>query len=607
MSAPSATPQPAATDWAAGTGPEPRHPSVDDVVTGLLDRVTGGGPLQDRQGPPRTLHLAASLLAFLRDVVASDTDAGRSLERRIVTDRLLRTEADRDQNVYLGRLFTRYLTNAVPDLIFLPASVAEVQGALRWARQERVPVSIRGAASTAMGGAVPNDGGLTLDLARLDQLDVDEAAEVCVVGAGVRLRHLHRRLAQHGLALPVYPSNLGATFAGWLVTGGLGYNAFGLGGAVDVVRAAELVLPNGDLVRLHADGRLDVPGDGRGHREVASDQAEAWFGERGLEPFGLRDLAGSEGQLGVVVRLVIAVGRRVRLSAVTLAFDTVADAVAAADHIRRQADRRLPRPANLKLVYGSHLELTRSIWADDERAWRRLPSQLSSGADMPWTQVLGPRELAPPRESAAPQVGDDAAKAPGALLLVDFLGVSTARAFMAAVTELPGAPRVLADESVRLAAERFRPQAAKRFGPGMLAAEIELPAAAVGPYLHDADALTRRAGLRLDPEVYYVRGDRALVIAGYLTDHRSFSFQLDLLLAPALLDLAVRRHGGRPYVIGRWQAPFVQDRLGAGGARLRSLKAALDPDELVSRGVLLGFRLRTPLGQIGRASCRERV
>ena len=108
-----------------------------------------------------------------------------------MTNDALRGEADRDQNVYFGKLFTRTLTRAVPDLIFQPVSLAECARRAGWGREQNVPVTLRGAASTAMGGAVPNDGGLTLDLSRLDSIDIEPGAGVCVVGAGARLRTIH--------------------------------------------------------------------------------------------------------------------------------------------------------------------------------------------------------------------------------------------------------------------------------------------------------------------------------------------------------------------------------------------------------------------------------
>ena len=104
-----------------------------------------GRPVGEREAPPRTRELATSLLEALQAVPDSEA-ATRTLPARIVTDGVVRGEADRDQNVYLGRFFTRSLTRAVPDLIFQPASAVEAACALRWGRERGVPVTLRGAA-----------------------------------------------------------------------------------------------------------------------------------------------------------------------------------------------------------------------------------------------------------------------------------------------------------------------------------------------------------------------------------------------------------------------------------------------------------------------------
>jgi len=543
-----------------------------------------GAALEERDAPRRTRELAASLCAAIAELGEADA-ARRTLRERIVTDAFLRSEADRDQNVYLGSLFTRRLTRAVPDLIFQPVNAAEAACALRWAREHGVPVALRGAASTAMGGSVPNDGGLTLDASRLDGIDVDAADGVCVVGAGVRLRAVHARLAQEGLALKTYPSNLGGTLAGWFVTGGIGMNAFGRGRALDGVRAADVLLPSGEHVRFHDDGRLDVP-DGARRKTLAAAEAPAWFRERETEPIALADLAGSEGIFGLLLHLTVRIEPRCEIGAFLLSFETEADALAATEWVRSGARHRFPPPANLKLLSGSHLHHTREVWRDeDARGWRARPGALATDESLPWTRIAGPRELgaeiSPDREHA------------GAYLFVDFLGLDAARTFASALGECPGRPIALDDESVRFARERFRPQQTKRLGPGLLAAEILMPAAEVPRFLPRAASLVRNAGNDLDAEVYYVGDGGALVIAAYLIDHRSGAYAVDLALAPALLDLAMRDHHGKPYVLGRWQAAYAGRKFGADGlARRARVKRALDPDALVNRGVLLGLRLR---------------
>ncbi len=533
---------------------------------------------------------------MLQAAVGDDAAAAPTLRERIITDAFLRSEADRDQNVYLGKLFTRQLTKAVPDIIFQPVSLTEASAALRWARASSVPVTLRGAASTAMGGAVPNDAGLTLDLTRLDQIDVDAAANVVVVGAGARMRSIHGQLARQGMALKVYPSNLGGTLVGWFVTGGIGMNAYVHGRALGSVRAADVLLPAGEHVRFHDDGRLDVPDGDHRHRTVAVGETDAWFVEQGYRPMTLADLAGSEGVLGMVLRLTVAVEPLPEIGAFLLAFNGREAALEAAAWLEQAIGGRFAAPANVKLLSESHLHHIRKVWEDeDAREWHTHPGKLSSGEGLPWSRIVGPAEL-------GARVTLKLERA-GAYLFVDFLDLTAARGFAGMVGLCPGAPRVLPGESVRFAAERFRPMQTKRLGPGLLAAEIVMPAADVPAFLPAAEKLARGAGRDLDTEVYYLADGSALVIAAYLVDHRSGAFAVDLVLAPALLDLAMKRYHGKPYVLGRWQSAWFARKFGVEeAARLTTLKQTLDPTSLLSRGVLFGLRLHGPLGALTAAS-----
>ncbi len=567
--------------------PDKRAAAARAAVPDLNFFFDDGEPLPRRQAPSRTLQQAQSLFEALKQ--DSGRDGERTLEQRIITDGFLRSECDRDQNVYLGKLFTRTLTHAVPDLIFQPANTSEVGAALRWALVDLVPVTVRGAASTALGGAVPADAGLVLDLSRLDPIEIDAADGSVVVGAGVRFRTLHEKLREHGLALPAYPSNLGGTYAGWYMTGGIGMNAFGKGRAADHVRAADLVLLRGEHVRFHADGRLDVP-EGLRRRTLAPGQSDGWFLAHGYAPLKLSDLPGSEGQLGVLTQLTLAVERLPDLAAFLLAFERASDAHAAVEWLKQRVAEGLEPPANLKLLSASHLEEVRQVWREeDAKPWRERPAALSSDAHLPWRNVLAPSHFGVRAAEDFPS-GE-------AYLFVDFLSEQGGRAFAAALASCPGAPRAAGQESARFARDRFRPQQVKRLGPGLLAAEIVLPAANVPAFLPEAERLAHRAGLELDAEVYYLADGAALALAAFLVDHRRGSFALELPLAPALLDLVMERHGGRPYVLGRWQAGYFRRKFpGKEAKRLRSLKHGLDSRRILNRGAFFDMGLRGPLG-----------
>jgi FAD/FMN-containing dehydrogenase/ferredoxin len=583
----------------AALGHDRRPGVMQEAVKDLHAFFDDARPLESRDAPGPTRAFARALHdAVSRAVDSAGRPASASLAERIVTDAFLRAEADRDQNVYLGKLFTRTLTNAVPDLIFQPVDLLEAAAALRWAREAAVPVTLRGAASTAMGGAVPHDGGLTLDVSRLDAIEPDLEDGTCVLGAGARLRTVHERLARDGKALRVYPSNLGGTFAGWFVTGGIGMNAYAGGRALDSVVAADVVLPDGAHVRFHREGRVDVP-ETDGHRRLEREEAEKWFAERGQRAIALEDLAGSEGVLGLILALTVEIESLPSIGAFLLEFDRRDDALAAIEWLAAAVGEGLPAPGNVKLLSASHMHHVRRVWRDEAaREWRSQPGALSGGGNLPWTRVAGPAELG--AQAGAPEAiarEDDHHGA--AYLFVDFLSLEAARSFASRVGGCPGAPRLDDSESRRFGAERFKPQQSKRLGPGLLAAEILMPASRVPGFLPAAEQLARRAGLDLDAEVYYLADRSALVIAAYLTDHRRGGFMLDLLLAPALLDLAMSAYEGKPYVLGRWQAAWFARKFGdAGAARLRGVKRALDPGTLLNRGVLFGLDLRGPLGAI---------
>src|SRR5262245_56989499 len=85
--------------------PEARATLVHERIPDLHFFFDEDRPLLERRAPRRTLDLAQSLLAALK--APDHGPAERAIELRIVTDARLREEADRDQNVYLGQLFTR--------------------------------------------------------------------------------------------------------------------------------------------------------------------------------------------------------------------------------------------------------------------------------------------------------------------------------------------------------------------------------------------------------------------------------------------------------------------------------------------------------------------
>jgi FAD/FMN-containing dehydrogenase len=144
----------------------------------------------------------------------------------------------------LAGLFTR------PLALVEPTSVAELAALVRAAAAAGVTLVARGGGSGLMGGAAVMSKAVVLDLRRLDAVTV--LPEACLVraGAGATLARVDEALAAHGLMLGHDPWTVHvATVGGALSTAGLGYLGARAGGIAAQLRALEVVLADGSIVR----------------------------------------------------------------------------------------------------------------------------------------------------------------------------------------------------------------------------------------------------------------------------------------------------------------------------------------------------------------------
>lgn len=129
-----------------------------------------------------------------------------------------------------------------PAAVIRAASVDDVRGALRYASAERLDVMIRGGGHSAWGG-VP--GGLTLDIAALDAVEV-EGARVRV-GGGAQWGAVAHALLEHGLGLSS-GDTASVGVGGLTLGGGIGWMVRAWGLACDQLVGAQLVTARGDVV-----------------------------------------------------------------------------------------------------------------------------------------------------------------------------------------------------------------------------------------------------------------------------------------------------------------------------------------------------------------------
>ncbi len=125
---------------------------------------------------------------------------------------------------------TGSLFQTLPDFIVQPATVEQVRRVLAFARERKIPVVPRGAASWGFGGVVPTRGGIVIDLSPFRRiLALDVPGKTVTVEAGARWGDIDIMARKEGLCLQTYPSSKFSTVGGWVSTGGYGINSFKYG------------------------------------------------------------------------------------------------------------------------------------------------------------------------------------------------------------------------------------------------------------------------------------------------------------------------------------------------------------------------------------------
>jgi D-lactate dehydrogenase (cytochrome) len=194
-----------------------------------------------------------------------------------------------------------------PDAVVWPGSAAEVAAVLQLATAHATPVTAWGAGTGLEGNAIPAQGGLTLDLRRLNRI-VDVHAEdfQVTVQPGVLYKDMNRELARYGLFFAPDPG-ANASIGGMIANNAAGTRTVRYGATRDNVLALKVALADGTLLRTGSRAVKQSAGYDLTHLFV-----------------------GSEGTLGVIVEATLKLAPLPEhFSAVTAAFPSVEAAAAA--------------------------------------------------------------------------------------------------------------------------------------------------------------------------------------------------------------------------------------------------------------------------------------
>lgn len=196
---------------------------------------------------------------------------------------------DSERVIFNTNIEEKYLSDTLGRLrgraeaLVFPESTKEVSDIMKYAFEHGIPVTPRGAGTNLVGSTVPADGGIVLDLSRMNRvLEIDKETFTATVEPGVVLEDFQKLVESEGLFYPPDPGEKTATIGGNISTNAGGMRAVKYGVTRDYVRGLEVVLADGSVAELGGKVVKDSSGLSLKHLMI-----------------------GSEGTLGIITKAIV--------------------------------------------------------------------------------------------------------------------------------------------------------------------------------------------------------------------------------------------------------------------------------------------------------------
>ena len=160
------------------------------------------------------------------------------------------TDYDRARTLFYGGMDRR------PVVIIRVRDAEEVARVLSLARETGLPLAVRSGGHSVAGHSVA-DGGMVLDLSQMRDLQIDVDGRTAWVEAGLTAAEYTNAVAAHGLVTG-FGDTGSVGIGGLTLGGGVGYLVRKYGLTIDDLLAAEIVIADGQNLRVDANSHPDL-------------------------------------------------------------------------------------------------------------------------------------------------------------------------------------------------------------------------------------------------------------------------------------------------------------------------------------------------------------
>ncbi len=226
---------------------------------------------------------------------------------------IVKTQRDELENYLID---ASNLQGGFAEKLFIPESADEIADILKDANENKISVTVSGARTGTVGGAIPF-GGYVISLEKLNKIkEINREEKYAVVESGVILNDFQKQVESENLFYPPDPTEWSCQIGGTVATNASGARSFKYGATRNFVERLEVVLADGEILDLTRgenfsdDGILDLQTRNGKTIEIklptyaqpnVRKNTSGYFSGEKVDAIDL--FIGSEGTLGIITEL----------------------------------------------------------------------------------------------------------------------------------------------------------------------------------------------------------------------------------------------------------------------------------------------------------------